>query len=61
MKPYVHQCLKVALKGKKIHVNASECPFQQERVHFLEATFFEELAENGEVALARPRGVPLPA
>lgn len=31
-----------------------------DEVHFSEAAYFDELAEDGEVAPARPRGTPLP-
>lgn len=41
-----HQCLKDIWKGKKVHVRASECSFQQDKAHFSEVTFFDELAKE---------------
>lgn len=41
-----HQCLKKIWKGKKVHVRASECSFQQDGAHFPDVTFFYELAED---------------
>lgn len=35
--------------------------FQHDESHFSEATFFDELAEDGYIFLARPRDVPLPS
>lgn len=33
--------------------------FQRAEAYFLEAIFFDELVEDGEIAPIRPRGVPL--
>lgn len=52
-----HQCLKATWKGL-MHF---ECPFQRDRAHFLETGFFNELAEDGEIALVRSWGVLLSA
>lgn len=56
-----HQCLKAIWKGKKVHINATGIPFQRDEAHFSEARYFDELAEDGEVIIAQPRGVQLPA
>lgn len=56
-----HQCLKAIYKDKKGHVNVSEWLFQRDEARFLEAVFFDELAEDGKVVPDRPRGIPLPA
>lgn len=42
-----------------MHVNASKFPFQINEAYFSEETYFDKLSEDGEVAPARPRGVPL--
>lgn len=55
-----HQCFKAVLKGKWIHINANESPFQRDDAHFLEATYFDELAEDGEAVPSKSRGAPLP-
>lgn len=54
-----HQCLKGILKGKRVHINATRSPFQRDKVNFLEAAYFDELTEEGEVTPARPCGVPM--
>lgn len=36
-------------------------PFQENKAYFLEASYFDELPEEREVAIARPRGIPLSA
>lgn len=36
-------------------------PFQSDEAHFSEVQYFDELAEEGEVIIAQPRGIPLPA
>lgn len=38
-----HQCLKAVWKGKKVHINAYECHFQQDEPHFSEVSLFDEL------------------
>lgn len=43
-----------------VHINATESPFQRDDVHFLEATYFDELAKGDEVVPFKPRGAPLP-
>lgn len=42
-------------------MNESHEPFQKDETHLFEAAFFDELAKNGEVALAHPQGVRLPS
>lgn len=54
-----HQCLKVVWKSKRVYINATVSSFQRNETHFLEATYFDELAEAGEVAPSKPKGVPL--
>lgn len=55
-----HQCLKAVWIGKRVHINATESPFQRDEAHFLEATYFDELAEDNEAVPSKPKGVPLP-
>lgn len=43
-----------------MHINATGVPFQRDEAHFSEAQYFDELAD-GEVTIAQPRGVQLPA
>lgn len=39
------------------YVNATESPFKRDEAHFSEATaYFDELAKDGEVPPAKPRG-----
>lgn len=38
-------------KGKRVHIGAIESPFQRDEAHFLEATYFDELAENTKLRL----------
>ncbi|PON46362.1 Aspartic peptidase domain containing protein, partial [Trema orientale] len=53
----LHQCLK-AVKGKKeILIPATKAPFSQEEVHWIEAVFFDEVAND--VNETRPCGVSL--
>lgn len=47
------------MEGQEIHMNASESPFQIDKLYFLEVAVFDELAEDWKVVLAPPRGVPL--
>lgn len=54
------QCLKAIWKRNKVHISASECPFQQDEALSLKVTLSDELAEDGEV-LALPQGVSLSA
>lgn len=59
--PYTyHQYLKAVWRGTRIHVNATEFPFQRDEAHFSEATYFDELTEIGDVTATMPQGVPLP-
>lgn len=51
--------LKATWKGRRIHISVIESSFQRDEAHFFEAQYFVELAEEGEIAIARPRGVPL--
>lgn len=44
-----------------MHINAIGVPFQRDDAHFSEAQYFDELAEEGEVIIAQPRRVLLPA
>lgn len=39
---------------------ASEVPFQKNKAHIFQASFFDEFAEDGEVMPTRSQGVPLP-
>lgn len=55
-----HQCLKVVWKGKRVNIDATESLFLREDAHLSEATYFDELVDNDEVAPAKPRGTPLP-
>lgn len=43
-----------------MHGNASEASLQNNEAYLLEVAFFDKIVEDGEVLLARPRGVPLP-
>lgn len=52
-----HQCLKAVWKGKRVHINATESPFQRDKAYFLEAIYFDELAEAREAAPSRSKGV----
>ncbi|PON61228.1 LOW QUALITY PROTEIN: Aspartic peptidase domain containing protein [Trema orientale] len=53
----LHQCLK-AIKGrKKVMIPATRAPFSQEEVHWIEAVFFDEVADT--IEETRPRGVSL--
>lgn len=54
------QCLQTVWRGKKLHLNALDTPFQKIEALFSESIFFNELAEYVEVAPARPRGITLP-
>ena len=55
-----HQCIKGHWKGKEIFIPATKAPFERNEVNFTEAAFFEEMAEEGEVAIVRPTGISLP-
>ena len=55
-----HQCIKGHWKGNEIFIPATKAPFERNEVNYIEASFFEDRAENGETAIARPIGVPLP-
>lgn len=48
------------MKGKKVHINASECPFSNMKLTSQRRLSFAELAEDGGIILARSQGVPLP-
>lgn len=54
-----HVSLQAIWKGKKVHVNVSESPFQQDEAQFSGSGFFDELAEACEIVPAHPRGLPL--
>lgn len=56
-----HQCLKAVWKGKKVLINATNIPFTRDEAQFSEAQYFDELAEDGEAIIVRPRGVQLSA
>ncbi len=56
----LHLCLKSRWKNKDIEIPASRTPGDPNEAHIAEAVFFDELSEEGESALARPIGVPLP-
>lgn len=43
----------------QVHINAIGLSFEKDEVHLSEVQLFEKLAEEGEVAVARPRGIPL--
>lgn len=55
-----HQCVKSIWKGRLVHINATESPFQRNKAYFFEAQYFEESVEEGKVTIAQPQGVPLP-
>lgn len=40
-------------------INRFECLFEKIEAYFSKVVFFHELAEDGEIALAQPRSVPL--
>lgn len=42
-----HKCLKSIWKGKRVHVNAIESPFQEDEAHFSEVAYFDELTKDG--------------
>lgn len=54
-----HQYLKAIWKESREHINATKSQFQRDEGHFSELVYFDELAEDGEVAPARPSNVPL--
>lgn len=41
-------------KGNRVYVKAIESLFERDEAQFSEATYFDELAKDGEVAVARP-------
>ncbi|WRX34361.1 Reverse transcriptase domain - like 10 [Theobroma cacao] len=55
-----HQGIKGHWKGKEIFIPATKAPFERHGVSYTEASFFEDLVEEGEIVIARPIGVPLP-
>ena len=54
-----HQCLKAIWKGKERKVPATQNPFGPEEAHITEATFFDDVAEEGENQIARPDSLRL--
>lgn len=54
-----HQCLKAIWKGKEVKVPATRNPFGPEEAHITEATFFDDVAEEGENQIARPDSLRL--
>lgn len=57
--PCTNSVSEVIWRGKIVHVNIFECPFQKDKSNPQRQLFFYELNEDGEVVTARPRGVPL--
>ena len=39
---------------------ATKNPFECNESYFIESTFFDEFAEEGETTIAKPMGIPLP-
>jgi hypothetical protein len=56
-----HQCVKGRLNGKPIMLPANNTPFDETEAHFVEATFYEDLASAGEASTSKTIGTPLPA
>ncbi|OMP00330.1 reverse transcriptase [Corchorus capsularis] len=56
----LHQCIKGYWNDKEVSIPATKAPFEQNEVRYAEASFFDELADDGEGALGRPIGVSLP-
>lgn len=49
-----HQCLKAIWEGRRVNINATKSPFQRDEAYVFETRYFDELAEEGKVAIARP-------
>lgn len=47
-------------EGKMGPHKCNAIAFQKDEAHFLEAAYFDELAEDGEIVTSKPRGIPLP-
>jgi hypothetical protein len=56
-----HQCVKGRLNGKPIRLPANNTPFDETEAHFVETTFYEDLAPAGEASTSRTIGTPLSA
>ena len=57
----LHQCMKGHWNGKDAFIPATKNSFEHDESYFIESTFFDEYAEEGETASARAPGVPLPS
>ena len=57
----LHQCIKGHWNGKDVFIPATKNPFEYDESYFIESTFFDEYAEEGETAIAKASGVPLPS
>ena len=53
----LQKCLKVIKGRKEILISGTKTPFSHEKVHWIEATFFDDVCN--ETIEFRPRGVPL--
>ena len=56
----LHQCIKGHWKGKDVFIPATKNPFEYNESYLIEAGLFDEYADEGETAIARPSGTPLP-
>ncbi|OMO94091.1 reverse transcriptase [Corchorus capsularis] len=56
----MHQCIKGFWQGKEVFIPATKAPFEKYEVRYAEASFFDEVAEEGEGVLSRPVGLRLP-
>ena len=55
-----HQYVKGRLNGKVFKVSANHMPFDETEAHFVEATFYDELAPAMGSQVMKPVGNPLP-
>ncbi|OMP08258.1 hypothetical protein COLO4_06643 [Corchorus olitorius] len=56
----MHQCIKGFWQGKEVFIPATKAPFERNEVRYAEASFFDEVADEGEGVLSRPVGLRLP-
>ncbi|GKU96143.1 hypothetical protein SLEP1_g9414 [Rubroshorea leprosula] len=56
-----HQCVKGRLNGRVFRISANPLPFDQIETHFVEISFYDELAPSGEAMVSRLGGIVLPA
>jgi len=56
----LHQCIKGHWKGKDVFIPATKNPFEYNESYLIEAGLFNEYADEGETAITKPSGTPLP-